>query len=175
MHKHNLIIIAVLALAAFGCKRQATVFKEIQASGKFTMQVPHNMNATDELFPGNKSGVQYKNDSLQMYLVVYDTGRQYLADKTLQDYYDSVVAEPTITNAVINTPTKVMINGDSAMVTEMTGLLDNVPMYYKIGVLINAQQVFYILLWCPQDKKDALKPDIDKILNSFTDINHIKV
>jgi hypothetical protein len=170
----NYFAILLISMCLFACKHP-TVFKEIQSPGKYSLEIPAYMHATNELFGDNKTCLQYENDSMQVYMLVFDTARKDLNEKSLKEYYDSIVAQPAVSGAVIASPKQVMVNGDTAMVTEMSAVLNKTPAIYKIEVIASSQRFYYILVWFRQDKKKEIMPDIEKMLGSFYDMNHIKV
>jgi hypothetical protein len=174
MRKYLFSLVCLAGMLIAGCKHP-TVYKEVQAAGKFALQVPEYMRATAELFGEGKCSMQYENDSMQIYLLVFDTARKDLNEGTLKEYYDSIVAQPSVQGAIIASPKPAMVNGDSALVTEMTATLSGTPVFYKIEVIATPARFYYILVWCRKDRKDALNDDLNKVINSFTDLNHNKV
>lgn len=174
MRRYLFVLLAVAALWISGCKHP-TVFKEIQVPGKFTMQVPEYLHAASDLFGGATPTLQYESDSAQVYMLVFDTARKNLNEKTLKQYYDSLVSRPDVKAAHIQPPMPAMVNDDSALVTEMSAIQNNIPVFYRIEVIAGPERFYYILLWCRADKKRKTKADFDKVLGSFTDIYHKKV
>ena len=174
IRKFNIIVIVAAGLWLSGCRRP-TAFKEVQVPGKFTMDVPVYMQAATDLFGGNTATLQYESDSAKVYMLVFDTARQNLNERTLRQYYDSIVADPSVKNAHISSPRPVMVNTDSALTSDMSAIAGNIPLYYRIEVIATPKRFYYILLWCRSDKRRRLKKDLDKVMGSFTDINHSKV
>jgi hypothetical protein len=155
------------------CKH-ATQFKEVLAPGLFTMQVPAYMNATSELFPGGKACMQYENDSLQVYMLVFDSTRKDITENTLKSFYDSVATQPSMQDAKLSPAQLTTVDHDSAMISEMSGTQGNTKIYYRIEVIATPARFYYMLIWCKEADKEAHKADFEKILHSFTDINHAK-
>lgn len=174
--RHKLFLFTVLLfLVITSCRHNPPVtFKEVQVPGKFSMQIPSYMEATTELFSGGKTVLQYQNDSLKVYIIAFDTGRQYLNEKTLRQYYDSVAPRPNEMGASLDTAKYIKINGDSAIVVTMTASPSGSPAYYKIATIATPARFYYFMIWCPLAKKEEMKDTFDKVLNSFHDINHIK-
>jgi len=167
-------VAVLLCLLVVSCKH-LSVFKEVQSgNGLFTMSVPTYMHASNDILPG-VTVMQYVSDSASLNMLVFDTSRNGLNEKTLKAYYDSAVSQPNLQNAKIDSPKFLMLNGDSAYSTTMTGLLNDTAMYYRIEVIATKTHFFDILLWTKASKVKGLQEDIEKIMNSFTDINHKKV
>jgi hypothetical protein len=169
MYKKAILAIALSGILFAACKHP-TAFKEVQAPNLFTMQLPSYMHATAELFKGGKTCMQYENDSAQVYLLVFDTTRKGLTENTLKAFYDSIVSNPDIKDAQIAPAKFAMLNKDSSMFTEMTGIAYGVKTFYRILVVATPLRFYYVLLWTRDDRKEALKEDFDKILASFTDM-----
>ena len=173
--KRSVLFYLMVLLIAAGCKHKPEVtYKEVQVPGKFTLQVPTFMEATTELFKEGKTSLQYQNDSLKVYLIGFDTGRNNLNEKTLKDYYDSVAPRPNENGAVIDTCRYVKINGDSAIITSMIAAPGGNPAYYKIATIATPDRFFYLMIWCPKNGREEMKEVFDKVLNSFHDVNHVK-
>ena len=174
MRRYFFILLAGIALGMAGCKH-ATVFKEIQVPGKFTMQVPVYLHAASDLYSDASPTLQYESDSAMVYMLVFDTARENLNEKSLKDYYDAIVGKPDGNGTHITPPRPAMIKGDTALVSEMSAVQNNIPVFYRIEVIATPSRFYYILLWCRADKKNKMKGDFDKVLDSFTDIYHNKV
>ncbi|MGP8217659.1 MAG: hypothetical protein ACLQQ4_18970 [Bacteroidia bacterium] len=169
-----ILIVSGLCLVFMACKHPVP-FKEVQSrKDLFTLQVPVYMNASDNMFPG-KSVMEYGNDSVALYLLAFDTSRDGLNEKTLKAYYDSTVSRPTIDSAELEQPKLLMVNGDSAYATRMTGYVNGVKLFYRIETIATPEHFFYILIWAKAEKENELKMVIDKVFDSFHDINHKKV
>jgi hypothetical protein len=169
MYKKTISAIVLAGILFIACKHPAS-FKEVQAPNLFTMQVPSYMHATGELFKGGKTCMQYENDSAQIFLLVFDTTRKDITVNTLESFYDSIVSNPAIKDPKIEPAKFAMLNKDSSMLTEMTGIAYGVKTYYRILVVATAPRFYYVLLWTKEDRREALKEDFDKILASFSDI-----
>ncbi|HXP52312.1 MAG TPA: hypothetical protein VN922_20325 [Bacteroidia bacterium] len=166
--------VILMCLVLMACKHPTT-YKEVQSKkGLFTLQVPTYMSVTNDIFPGI-SEVEYQNDSIPLYIVAFDTSRNGLNETSLRAYYDSAEAHPTIDSAVLEQPKFLMINGDSAFTSKLTGSVNGVKFVYRIETLATPQRFFYILVWTKANKEKELEEVIEKILNSFHDINHTKV
>lgn len=150
-------------------------FKEVESDNHlFTMMVPSYMKAADDMFPGI-AAMQYENDSVPLYMLVFDTARFGLNETSLKTFYDSAVSHPSLVNAKLQPPKFKLINGDSAYTTRMTGVLNGNTVFYRITVIATRTHFFDILIWSKIDKEAELNDVIDKMLNSFSDINHKKV
>lgn len=165
--------VLAFSLLLLGCKHP-TVFKEVQSKkGSFLLQVPTYMNVSNSIFP-DISQLEYRNDSIPLYVVGLDTSRDGLFEGSLMQFYDSAEAHPTIDSAVFDKPVKSLVNGDSAINAKLTGYVNGEKFIYHIETLATHDKFFYILIWTKASKDKDVSDDIDKILKSFHDINHGK-
>jgi hypothetical protein len=166
------VLLAFLSLFS-NCKKP-TVFKEVQVGSLFTMQVPTYMTATSEAYPFHVT-MQYSNDSIPLYLMAMDTLRLGMNENTLKMYYDSIVSQPFIDSVKITAPALVKIGTDSAYTSEMTGIENGVRVFYELEAVATPERYFMVLAWAKLSQREELKPDMLKMLGSFSDISHKKI
>jgi len=165
-------VVAVATLFSY-CKKP-TQFKEIQVANLFSLQAPVYLNATAGDFPFPVA-LQYASDSLGVFLMVIDTSREGMNENNLKMYYDSIVSQPFIDSVKITKPQLVKVDNDSAYTSEMIGNTNGIKVFYEIEAIATKQRYYTILTWAKLDKKEALKPDMIKMLSSFRDISHKKI
>jgi hypothetical protein len=165
--------IPAFCLLLIACKHP-TQFKEVQSQkGFFTLEVPTYMSVSHSIFP-NLSEIEYRNDSIPMYVVGFDTSRDGLFEATLKQYYDSAEAHQTIDSSVLEKPQFAMVNGDSALTSRLTGNVAGEKFVYRIETLATPDKFYYILVWTKASAEKSLEADIERILKSFHDTNHKK-
>ena len=172
--RKQLCFISLILLSIVGCKHK-TEFKEVQIPGKFTIQVPEYLRATNDLSGAAKPSMQYENDSLKVYLLVFDTARQNLTESNLDAYYDSIAPREGENGAKLAAPMHTTVGGDSAIITEMEASINGTPTYHLFGTIATSARFYYVMMWCTKQKRDSFKEDFKKVINSFSDINHKKV
>jgi hypothetical protein len=166
----GLVSVAIL----FSYCKKPTQFKEVQVANLFSLQVPVYLNATAGDFPFPVA-LQYNSDSLGVFLMVLDTNRAGINENTLKMYYDSMVSQPFIDSVQITKPQLAKVDNDSAYTSEMTGKENGIKVFYEIEAIATKQRYYTILTWAKLDKREALKPDMVKMLSSFRDISHKKI
>jgi hypothetical protein len=173
MRRIVILVIGVCSLL-MACKHP-TVFKEVQsAKNLFTIEVPANMNVSNNIMPG-ASDLEYRNDSVPMYVLAFDTSRNGLNETTLLAFYDSAESHITIDSATLDQPKFGIVNGDSVYTSKLTGSVNGIKFVYRIEAIATPQRFFLLVTWTKADNEKNLREDMDKILNSFHDINHVKV
>src|ERR1700722_2365007 len=157
------LIVSLLCLLFAACKRP-TAFKEVQSQkGLFTIEVPEYMTVSNNIFP-RISEIEYRNDSIPMYVVGFDTSRDGLDEKTLKAYYDAVEEHPSIDSAVLEQAKFLMVNGDSAYKSKLSGYVGGEKFVYLIETLATPDKFYSVLVWTKANKENELKEVMDKIL-----------
>jgi hypothetical protein len=173
MRKYIFLSAIVAGLIITACKHpHITVYKEVQVPGKFTIQLPEYLHATTGIFNEGRPSLQYGNDSLNVYMMVFDTGRQNLNEKTLEQYYDSIVPNSSDSGVIIARPKYEIVNKDSVMTTNMLASNNGSAAYYRIETVAAPTRFYYLMIWCKMNKKDSLNDDFGHVLASFKDIEH---
>jgi hypothetical protein len=167
-----LILIAIL----FSNCKKPTEFKEIEVTNLYTLQMPVYLHPTNELLPFNDPNIhQYEDSAGKICLMVYDSSREEIGISTLKTFYDSMVANPIMDSAVILSPALVKVDNDSAYQSEITGKRNNIKLFNEIETIATKDRFYFILTWSSLDRREQLKPDMYKMLNSFHDISHSKI
>jgi len=168
-------IVASLAIAiVFCCCKKPTEFKEIEVPNLFSLQVPAYLKSTDKLIPFTASNIQQYQDSAgKICLLVFDTSRS-IEIGTLRTFYDSMIANPVLDSAKITPVESVNVDNDSAYRSEITGIHNDVRVFGEIETIATKNRYYYMLVWSSLDRREELKPDLYKMLNSFKDLSHSK-
>ena len=173
----NRIIIRFIALIAitviFSYCKKPTEFKEIEVDNLFTLQVPVYLHPTNDLLPFNAPNIHQYEDSVgKICLLVFDTSKAGIGVSSLKTFYDSMVVSPVMDSARILPPQLVKVDNDSTYQTEITGIMNNVRVFSEIETIATKERYYFIQTWSSLDRRDKLKPDMLKMLNSFHDISH---
>jgi len=164
----------MIALLIAGCGAKKTKFNEAKVAGKFTMQVPEYMAVATNL---NKSAsLQYSNPTEEVYMVVIDDSKEEMkaadVNYTLQQYFDFAAKnlENSVNNYKLSSPVSKKINGNSALVGEITGKFDKYDVFYKIAAIESSKHFYQILSWTMGDKKDKYSADMDAMIESLKEL-----
>ena len=172
MRKYIFLTAITAGLAITACKHpHTTTYKEVQVPGKFTILVPDYMHATTGIFNEGKPSLQYGNDSMNVYMIVFDTARQNLNEKTLQQYYDSIAPNSSDSGVVIASPKYGMVNKDSVMTSNMLASNNGSAAYYRMEAIAAPKRFYYLMMWCKMSKKDTVDDDFSHVLSSFKDMD----
>lgn len=170
----KLVTLLMIALVMAGCGAKKTKFNEAKVAGKFTMQVPEYLAVATDL---NKSAsLQYSNPAEEVYMVVIDDSKEEMkaadVNYTLQQYFDFAAKnlEGSVNNYKLSTPVSKKINGNSALVGEITGKFDKYEVYYKIATIESAKHFYQVLSWTMGDRKDKYAADMDTMIESVKEI-----
>ena len=166
------VAVAVISLA--NCKKP-TEFKEIEVDNIFSMQIPAYFHSTTDLFPNTAANIhQYDDSAGKVFLMIYDTSRADFDISSLRTFYDSMVANSVMDSTRILEPQLVKIDNDSAYRSEITGKQGGTRLFGEMAAIASKNRFYFILTWTDLNKRDDLKPDMYKMLNSFHDISNLK-
>jgi hypothetical protein len=86
-----------------------------------------------------------------------------------------MVATPVMDSVKILSPELIKVdNGDSAYKSEITGILNHVKVFSEIEAIATKDRYYFMQTWSSIDRREDLKPEMYKMLNSFHDISHLK-
>jgi hypothetical protein len=85
-----------------------------------------------------------------------------------------MVANPILDSAKITPAELVKVGDDSAYQSEITGIHNHVQIFGEIETIATKNRYYHMLAWSSLDRRDELKPDMNKMLTSFRDISHTK-
>jgi hypothetical protein len=168
--KKILAILLIVSVVA-GCNLKKTNFKEVKGKTNFTMQMPEYLTEVTDL--NADASLQYSNTKEEVYLIVIDDSKEELkkADVTytLQQYFDFAAKnlEGSVSNYKLATPVSKTINGNKALVGEITGKFQQYDVYYKIGAIESPKNFYQVVTWTMGDKKDKYAADMDTMIESL--------
>jgi hypothetical protein len=64
-------------------------------------------------------------------------------------------------------PREITIAGNKAILSTMTGFVNNKEVFYKLGIIETPDYFYQIIVWTRQDKKEKLVGEMQKIIESF--------
>lgn len=173
MVKRIALLIGLAVLFSY-CKKP-TEFKEIEVNGLFSMQIPVYLHPTTELMPFTASNFHEYQDSVgKICLLIFDTSRMYIDIPDLKTFYDSMVAKTVMDSAMITPPKFLLVDNDSTYRTEIAGKHNGVWIFSEIETIATKDRFYNIVTWSSFARRDKLREDMLKMLNSFHDINHVK-
>ncbi len=166
----------IFAIALLACKHQAK-FNNVNINNKYSIQLPEYMQPATELH--TDASLQYKNEEKDIYTIVIDESKKEMRNYDLHynlDSYFTAIASQTfiefIEHGKISTPITKQINGSAAMVAEITGDINQNPVYYKLAVIETDSSFYQILTWTNANNKQTYTHDIDQTIDSFKELEN---
>ena len=154
-----------------GCLK-TTTFNEINPKGEYTVLLPDYLSATGGIH--KQASLQYQNEEKEVYALVIDEKKAdleaYDMKYNLDTYYENVVSKPfteTLQNAKVNAPGRQDINGNKALVAEITGTLNGVGVYYKLAIIETETKFYQVLTWTRADRKEKYENDLTRIIETL--------
>jgi hypothetical protein len=171
MFRKLLILNAFLFVTA-SCNNQ-TEFKEVNVNNKYAISIPEYLQPCVDLH--KDASFQYQNTDKDIYAFVIDERKKTMAKYDL-DYdinlYFKVASQPFLEakSGKVGTPVHEKIDGHDALVTEITGNLDGIEVYYKMGVVETPFAFYQILTWTRADNKAKYESDMKRMIASFKEL-----
>lgn len=80
--------------------------------------------------------------------------------------------EETLKNGKVSIPGRQEINGNKALVAEITGVLNGIDVFYKLAVIETNKKFYQVLTWTRADRKEKYEKDLVKIIESVKEIKN---
>lgn len=171
----KLVPLVILSLLV-SC-RQETTFTEVNINNRYTIEIPTYMKPCSDI--QKDASLQYQNLEKDVYAIVIDEKKvamqNYDLSFTLDNYFNSISSQgfsESIKNGKISIPGRQEINGNKALIADITGRLEDNDVYYKFAVIETPYEFYQVLTWTRADHRASLEPDMIKIIESFKELPH---
>jgi hypothetical protein len=169
------LFVAITILLFFSsCKKEST-FKEVKVNDRYSISIPDYLQPCVDLH--NDASFQYQNIDKDIYAFVIDERKKtmvsYDLDYDIDAYFKNIASQPfleKIKNGKVSTPAKEKIDGHEALVSEITGNVDGIDVYYRMGVIETPYAFYQILTWTRADKKAEFQSDMNAMIESFKEL-----
>lgn len=173
MIRKLLFSIAIFTLIS-SCKKE-TAFKEVKVNERYAISIPDYLQPCVDLHAD--ASFQYQNTDKDIYAFVIDERKKTMAsydlDYDINLYFENIASQPfheIIKNGKVSPPKKEKIDGHDALVSEITGSVDGIEVYYRMGVIETPYAFYQILTWTRADKKEEFQPDMNTMIESFKEL-----
>ncbi|HSH67010.1 MAG TPA: hypothetical protein VLB84_14760 [Bacteroidia bacterium] len=175
MKKTLLFIFVVLFISC----NQETTFSEVNVNDRYSIMIPTYMKACNDI--QKDASLQYQNLDKDVYVIVIDekkvTMQDYDLNFNLDSYYNSISSQgfsESIKNGKISIPGRQEINGNKALIADITGKLEENEVYYKLAVVETPYEFYQIMTWTRAAHREKLEKDMITIIESFKELPHPK-
>src|ERR1700741_3058980 len=121
----RILALSILCFFVASCTHE-TVFKEVKVNNRYSIEVPDYLSPCTDLH--KDASLQYQNTEKEVYAMVIDerkkTMQHYDLDYDIDLYYNSIASQPfeeTIKDGKVSPPGRETINGNKAIVAEISG------------------------------------------------------
>lgn len=165
-------LFSIAILFFLSCNNEAS-FKEVKVNDRYSISIPEYLQPCVDLH--KDASFQYQNTDRDIYAFVIDERKKTMAKYDLDydiDLYFKVASQPFLENknGKVGTPKKEKINGNEAIVSDITGNVDGIDVYYRMGVVETPYAFYQILTWTRADKKDEYSNDMNGMIESFKEL-----
>jgi hypothetical protein len=165
----------LLTTFIFSSCSNETVFKEVKVNDRFAISIPEYLQPCVDLH--KDASFQYQDTEKDIYAIVIDERKKTMAkydlDYDIDLYFKNIASQPfleTIKDGKVSTPEHKTINGNPALVSEITGNVDGIDAYYRMGVIETPYAFYQILTWTRADNKEKYANDMKKMIESFKEL-----
>lgn len=171
------IFLYSLSLILISACTHETVFNEVKVNNRYSILVPEYLQPCADLH--KDASLQYQNTEKDIYAIVIDekkvTMQDYSLDYDIDTYYKNIASQPfseSIKDGKISIPGRQEINGNKALVAEITGKIEQNEVYYRLAVVESKFEFYQILVWTRAENKEKYQGDMIKMIESFKELPH---
>lgn len=151
------------------------------ASGGYQLSVPKHMSLSYEL--NSDASLQYENAARELYVIVIDEPKvDFIKEFSADEIYDDnltpeknyrLVQMKSLKDAIQFRAEpgikKTTINGLDAEIVDFTGKVEGiaVDIYYKLAFIEGTKNVYMVMTWTLDSKKNENSAEMDQMLQSF--------
>ncbi len=174
----NTILLAVVITCLISCRSRAN--EEVVVENKFKVNIPTYLSQTFDL--NEDATLQYQSRFRDVYvMVIEDTKEEFhniLIESEITDEYSSDFEgfaklmfacggfwDVPEDDVKIN-----KINGLNAITVETSNIIEGVDIFYKAALIEGKTTYYQIVAWTNANKKSKNKADIEKMVDSFTEL-----
>lgn len=172
------IAVLLISLTMVSCTHE-TVFKEVKVNNRYSIEIPDYLQPCADIH--KDASLQYQNVDKDIYAIVINekkiTMQAYDLDYDIDLYFNSVASQPfqeTIKDGKVSPPGRQEINGNKALVAEITGKIEQNDVYYRMAVIESPYEYYQVLIWTRADNKEKFLPDMIHMIESFKELPHPK-
>lgn len=166
----------LLLTVIFSCN-QETTFSEVNVNNRYSILMPSYMKPCNDI--QKDASLQYQNLEKDVYAIVIDekkvTMQDYDLNFNLDTYYNNISSQgfsESIKNGKISIPGRQEINGNKALIADISGKLEDNDVYYKFAVIETPYEFYQILTWTRESHRQKLEKDMIKMIESFKELPH---
>jgi len=176
------LLLAPLAFLLFISCDEGT--QTINIDGRYRIDLPSFLTEDKELH--DDATLEYANTFREFYIIILEESKEnvhnsfeeneleYTTD--LKGYTDLLVdnmkQSSSITTASALKPTK--INGLDAIVTDASGVVDKIPVYWQLGFVEGKDTYYQTVVWTLEDKKEDNQEKMAQIISTFKETDKTK-
>lgn len=178
MKKTGLLLIGLLILLSCGSKAPQKVVIE----NRYSMEVPETLVKATDL--NKEASLQYQNIYLEFYVIVIDETKKEVIDAIVQnnltaDYtqdfngYSKLILDNYTNSIKIKEKSDVTdftVNGLKAKKMTIEGTYENIDAFFYLALIEGKDRFYQIMTWTLQTKKNDFSADMEKMINSFTEL-----
>ncbi len=172
----------ILSLFIFQSCSSGEEEKLVTVENNFSLSLPKFLKEVDDL--NAAASLQYQSGIKEFYVLVLDESKDEvhagINENNLAEIYENNIegysklivenfqqglAEPDFSETI-----DTIINGLPAKLTSVKGIVEDIEIFYSLGVYEGEENYFQVLTWTLESRKDKYKSKMKKILCSMKDL-----
>lgn len=183
--KYNKIFYLLLPFLILSCQSNET--QKITIQNLYEIELPKTLSKADNLH--EDASLQYQNLFSEFYTIVINepsndfdeliTSDPMMAENYTADLngYSAILKDnlmATVEDGKFSEIKKTTINGLPARLMNLSGTVDDIPVYYEFAFLKGKNQYYQIVNWTELKRKEDHAASMEKIIASFKELNRSK-
>ena len=181
------MIRAAILVLIIGCLTSCSVLENrtnvVEVEGRYSLEIPMMLTEVTNLH--EEASLQYQHALHSYYVIVIDEPKsdmsEMLVENDLLDYYTDDFEgyadiifnnfDVGLTELQTNGIEDTRIDGLPAKLLNFSGYMDDIHLYYQVGMIEGAERYYQIIVWSLfENKTDSEKTMLD-IVHSFKKLN----
>lgn len=176
--KLRLLLLAFVAITLSACDGEP---QTVTIKNKYSVELPSFLSVATDL--NDDASLQYENGMREFYVVVIDEPRKDFDDMMINndlgytpdlDGYSQILIDDvreTLHDKNTAKAEKTTINGLEARTTSLTGTVQNLDVYWKVGYIQGKKDYYQVLCWTLTENKDKYDAQMADIIKSFKELD----
>ncbi|WP_420388552.1 hypothetical protein [Roseivirga sp.] len=174
--KKPLLLLLIVTLCACGSKVKKI---EVNHEGLYSLTIPNSLTESSNL--NEDASLQYQNVWKEFYLVTIDEPKEELRialesnnlaglyENNIDGYSDLIIGNMNraLNNAEQSDVQDTMINGHRAKLTTISGGIDDLELFYYLGIFEGEENFYQVITWTLKSKEETHKANMRDIIQSM--------
>ncbi|MCR5860915.1 hypothetical protein LRS05_01585 [Flavobacterium sp. J372] len=174
----NVLPLLVLIMTFISCSKTEPA-ETVNVGGRYSLDLPKSFKKAKGLNP--EASLEYMDAANRLYVIVIDEQKDAVINAIVENGlentyspdlngYSQLLADtmkPNLKAGTIEPFKDTIINGLKARKTDLEGIVENLRIHYKLGVVEGKNRFYQIMTWTAPDDLQKNQEEMQAIINSF--------